>query len=87
MAILIGRHNELHLGLHVQRPIFRQILTKFGIYRQILVKVFQYKSHKNPSDGSRADNAERRTDGRTDGHDKVNRRFSRVCEISLKCYQ
>lgn len=62
MAILSGRHNKLHLGLHVKRQIFRPILTKFGIYRHILMKVFQYKSHENTADGSRADNEERRTD-------------------------
>ena len=38
------------------------VLTKFGISRQTFIKVSTTKFHGNPSSGSRAAHADRRTD-------------------------
>jgi hypothetical protein len=51
-------YSELH---------FCPILRKFGVSRQIFIKIPNVKCHKNPSSGSRAD-----TDGHTDGYDEAN---------------
>jgi hypothetical protein len=60
----------MYLGLHVKCLI----LNKFGVSRQIFVKVLSFKFHENPSSGSRADTCGQmdwRTDGRTDRRDEA----------------
>jgi hypothetical protein len=54
---------------------FCSILNKSGFSRQVFTKVPNMKSHINPPSASRADIC-----GQTDGHEKANRRFSRLCE-------
>ena len=51
--------------LHVQYPLFCQILIKLEISRQIFKKSSNIKFHENPSSGRRVVPCGR-TDGRTD---------------------
>jgi hypothetical protein len=44
-------NNETYLDHHTKC----QILTKFGFYQQIFVKLSNMKFHGNPSSGRRAD--------------------------------
>ena len=57
------------------------ILTKFGLSRQIFVKVPNIKVHINPSSDSRADRCWQ-TDGQTDRHVESNRCFSLLSECA-----
>ena len=52
---------------------FLRLKPVFGLYRQILMKVPNIKSHEIPSIGSRIE-----TCGQTDGHDETNKRLSRL---------
>ena len=52
----------------------RRILLELEHSRQIFEKSTNIKFHENPSGGRRTE------DGRTDGHDKANIRFSQFCE-------
>ena len=57
---------------------------KLELSLQILEKKSSnVKFDQNSSGGNRV-NAEGKTDGRTDGHDEVNSRFSEFCERALK---
>jgi hypothetical protein len=56
-------------------PLFCRILIKIEFYRQIFEKVSSIKFNQNPSSGSWVAPCGR-TDGRTDGHDETNGRFS-----------
>jgi hypothetical protein len=49
---------EMHVGLHVKRPI----LTKVGTCRRTLEKFHNVKFYENPFDDSRILHADRRTD-------------------------
>jgi len=52
------------------------------------MKFFSIEFRENPSSGSRPNTRGQidiQTDGRTDKHDDVNRRFSRVCESAWNC--
>ena len=68
-------------------------VTKFGISRQIFVKVHNIKFQRNPSSGGSADiymdgRTDRQTDRQqTDGNDEGNGRFTRPCELRLKTKQ
>jgi hypothetical protein len=57
---------------------FGQILTKFGISRQVFVEVPNIKFHKILSRVFRADTCEQ-TDRQMDGYDEANGRFSGLC--------
>ena len=70
--------NIMHVVLHVQCLMFCSIVTKSGISRQIFVKDHKIKFHTDSTSGNRADLSSR-TDGRTDGYEEINRRFSRLC--------
>jgi hypothetical protein len=54
---------------------FCPILTEFVFSGQICIEVSNIKSEENPSSGSRA-GVGGEMDGRTDGHEEANRRFS-----------
>jgi hypothetical protein len=53
----IQRRYKTYLGLREKRPI----LTEFGLFRQIFMKVSNIKFDRNPSSGNWADTC-RRTD-------------------------
>jgi hypothetical protein len=55
MENLCHQQQKTSLGLHVKSPIFCPILTKFGISRQIFIKIQNIKFHGNPSSGGSAD--------------------------------
>jgi hypothetical protein len=58
---------KTHLGLHVKSAhCFCQILTEFGISRQIFARLTNIKFHKNPSNWSRLADIYRKTDRLTD---------------------
>ena len=67
-------NNKTYVGLHLNCPVFCQILTKFGASRRILI-VRGIKFCDNPSIGGRSD-----TCGQTDKHEEVNTPFLRLCE-------
>ena len=67
---------QTNLGLHVKCLIY---LTKYGISRQVFVKVPNIKFQENLSSGSHAD-----TCGQTDGRPDANRRYSLFIRMRLK---
>jgi hypothetical protein len=62
----------MYVGLHVQYPLFYQILIKLNFFDKYSKNDPNIKFHENPSSGRRVV-----TRGRTDGHrhDQGNRRF------------
>jgi len=46
---IVAGNNERYLDFHAQCPIFFPILSKFGFFRQILIKTPNTKFHGNPS--------------------------------------
>ena len=45
---IVSGNNERYLDFHAQCPIFFPIFSKFGFFRQILIKTPNKKFHGNP---------------------------------------
>ena len=65
---------------HTVVDIFVRFLTKFGLYREVLIKVYDTELYGDPSSGSRLILA----DGQTDRHEEANGCFS-CLTASLHC--
>lgn len=63
---------KMYVGLHVKCQIFfSRFYLKFGVSRQIFVKISGIKFHEDPSSGSRAHNAAGMTRGQTLGRPRA----------------
>jgi len=69
----------MYIGLHVNYPLFLSDFSENEISVQIFEKSSHIKLYENSSSGSRVVTCGQ-TDGRTDKHDEVDRRFSQFCE-------